>query len=414
MSVLSASARNKPEIRAQNAAGSLPGMQVAVVFGGRSVEHDVSVVTAHQAMAVLAERHEVVPIYVTREGKWLSAPALNDLEVYRAKRWDDAGDEVYIAPGSSELTARGGRLRGARTIPLDMVVPAIHGTFGEDGTLQGLLEMADLPYTGSNVTASALGMDKRVMKDVFRAAGLPTVPHVEVNVADLDRDQNAVIARIEDGVGYPVFVKPARAGSSVGIAKATDADELKTALDIARRYDDRLLAEKGMEGCIEINCSVLGGGGRDPRASVCEQPVAWQEFLSFEDKYLRGGKGESRSPKSEGMASLDRQIPAPIDEQITKQVQDNAVAAFAAIGASGVARVDAFVNESTGETWLMEINTMPGSFAFYLWEATGMSFAELMEELIGIAIANHQAKSQLLFTFDSTILEKQNRGKSGG
>ena len=387
-------------------------MRVAVIFGGRSVEHDVSIVTAHQAMAVLGERHEVVPIYVTKEGKWLSAPGLNDLGAYRAQRWDEVGDEAHIAPGSNVLTVPGGRLRGTRSVPLDVVVPAIHGTFGEDGALQGLLEMANLPYTGSNVTASAVGMDKRVMKDVFRAAGLPTVPHVEVNVADLDRDVDGVIARIEDGVGYPVFVKPNRAGSSVGIGKATNPDELRAALDVARRYDERLLAEKGMEGCIEINCSVLGGGGREPRVSVCEQPVAWQEFLSFDDKYLRGGKGGSG--KSEGMASLDRQIPAPIDEQTTKQVQDNAIAAFVAIGAAGVARIDSFVDESTGETWLMEINTMPGSFAFYLWEATGISFSDLTEEMLAIAIAEHEAKSQLLFTFDSAILDKQNRGKAGG
>ena len=384
-----------------------------MVFGGRSVEHDVSIVTAHQAMAVLAERHEVVPIYVTREGRWLSAPGLNDLEVFRGRRWDEVGDAAYIAPGSAALTVPGGRLKGMRTVDLDVVVPSIHGTFGEDGTIQGLLELADLPYTGSNVTASAVGMDKRVMKDLFRAAGLPTVPHVDVDIADLDRDIEAVVARIEDGVGYPVFVKPARAGSSVGIAKASNADELRTALDVARRYDTRLLAEKGMVGCIEINCSVLGGGGREPRVSVCEQPVAWQDFLSFDDKYLRGGKSDS-SVKSEGMASLDRKIPAPIDDQMTKQVQSNAIAAFEALGAAGVARIDSFVDESSGDTWLMEINTMPGSFAFYLWEATEVSFADLMGELLDIARAEYERRSQLLFSFDSGILEKQKWGKSGG
>ena len=387
-------------------------MQIGVIFGGRSVEHDVSIVTAHQAMAVLSERHDVVAIYVTREGKWLSAPGLNDLEVYRKRAWDDVGDEVSIVPGSG-LAAAGGRLRGPRRVPLDAVVCAIHGTFGEDGTLQGLLEMADIPYTGSNVTASAVGMDKRVMKDVFRAAGLPTVPHVEVDVGDLDRDPDAVVGRIVDGVGYPVFVKPVHAGSSVGIAKAEDRAELVAALDIARRYDDRLLAEKSMEGCLEVNCAVLGGGGRDSRVSVCEQPVAWEEFLSFDDKYLRGNKGD-RSNKSEGMASLDRKIPAPIPDELTKQVQTNAEAAFAAIGASGVARVDSFVDETTGESWLMEINTMPGSFAFYLWEATGLSFADLMEELLSIAGDEHRNRSELLFSFDSGMLDKQKWGKSGG
>lgn len=397
-------------------------MRVGVIFGGRSVEHDVSIVSAHQAMAVLAERHEVVPIYVTREGKWITAPALNDLEVFRAKRWDEVGEQAQVIPGvDGGLLVSGSRLRGPRPVPLDVVVCAIHGTFGEDGSLQGLLEMAGLPYTGSNVTASAVGMDKRVMNDVFRAAGLPTVPNVEVEVSDLERDADTVVARIEDRLGYPIFVKPVHAGSSVGIAKASDRDELKAALDVARRYDDRLLAEKGMTGCIEINCSVLGGGGREPRVSVCEQPVAWEEFLSFDDKYLRSRKASeassksgSASPKSEGMASLDRKIPAPIPDEVTKQVQANALAAYRAIGATGVARVDSFVDESTGETWLMEINTMPGSFAFYLWEATGMSFPELMEELIAIGLAEHQKRGELLFSFDSGMLDRQGWGKSGG
>lgn len=387
-------------------------MQVGVVFGGRSVEHDVSVVTAHQAMAVLGERHEVVPLYVTREGRWLSAPGLNDLEVYRAKRWDAVGEQVSVVPGEG-LSVAGGRLRGSRSLPLEVVVCAIHGTNGEDGTVQGLLEMADLPYTGSNVTASAVGMDKRVMKDVFRAAGLPTVPHVEVDVAELDGDQQAVVARIEAGVGYPLFVKPVHAGSSVGIAKGRDAGSLVEALDVARRYDTRLLAEKSMEGCLEINCAVLGGGSREPRVSVCEQPVAWQEFLSFDDKYMRGGKGGG-SGKGEGMASLDRRIPAPISDELTKQVQTNAEAAFTSIGASGVARVDSFVDESTGETWLMEINTMPGSFAFYLWEATGLAFVDLMDELLSIARDERRNRSELLFSFDSGMLDKQKWGKSGG
>ncbi len=400
-------------VLAQTLAGSLPPMRVAVIFGGRSVEHEVSIVTAHQAMAVLAERHEVIPVYVTRDGQWLSGPGLNDLAVFRARRWDDVGEPAYLAPGSRALTVPGGRLKGSRTIPVDVAVPAIHGTFGEDGTLQGLLEMAGLPYAGSNVTGSAVGMDKRVMKDVFRAAGLPVVDHVNVDVVELDKDVDGVISRVENGVGYPVFVKPARAGSSIGIAKATDADGLRQAFDVARRYDTKLLAEKGVEGAIEVNCSVLGGAGHEARVSVCEQPVAWQEFLSFDDKYLRGSKGAT-SVKTEGMASLDRKIPAPIDDRMTKQVQDNAIAAFEAIGAAGVARIDSFVNETTGEIHLMEINTTPGSFAFYLWEASGMSFAELMEELLAIAVAEHELRSQLLFSFDSGILDKQNWGKSGG
>ncbi|HET7482040.1 MAG TPA: D-alanine--D-alanine ligase family protein [Actinomycetota bacterium] len=394
-------------------------MRVGVIFGGRSVEHDVSIVTAHQAMAAVADRHEVVPIYIDRDGHWFSGPGLNDLAVYREKRWAEAGEEAFLPPvaGFGGLQVSGGRLRGPRTVALDVVVPAIHGTYGEDGTLQGLLEMADIPYTGSGVAASAVGMDKELMKTAFAGAGLPLVPHVRLLSASVfDVDRGGISDQVSRELGYPVFVKPARAGSSVGIGKASNEDELAERIEVARHYDDRLLIEKSMEGCIEINCSVLGRAG-SMQVSVCEQPVAWQEFLSFDDKYLRGGKsgGTTEGAKTPGgMASLDRRIPAPISDELTKQVQENATGAFAAVGAEGVARVDCFVNEATGETWVMEINTMPGSFAFYLWEATGKAFPELMEDLIGLGLERHEAQRRLTFSFDSQILDRQSGGKANG
>jgi D-alanine-D-alanine ligase len=391
-------------------------LSVGVVFGGRSVEHDVSIITAHQVMEALAAAScDVVPIYVTREGRWLSAPGLNDLEVYRSGRWDEVGEESFIPPisGYGGLQISGGRLRGPRRISLDVVVPAIHGTFGEDGTLQGLLELADIPYTGSGVTGSAVGMDKAAMKAALRAVGLPVVPDALVEIESFDRDRDAVFGSIETTLGYPAFVKPVKAGSSVGIGKATDRDKLIETIDVARRYDRRLLVEKSMEGCIEVNCSVLGGAGREPRVSVCEQPVPWEEFLSFQDKYMRGGK-RGASTKSEGMASQERRIPAPISDALTKEVQENALKAFRSIDAAGVARVDSFVDQSAERTWVMEINTTPGSFAFYLWEASGLSFPELAREMVDIAIDAHRAKSDLLFSFDSGMLESQKGAKAGG
>jgi D-alanine-D-alanine ligase len=391
-------------------------VSVGVVFGGRSVEHDVSIVTAHQMMEALAAAScDVVPVYVTREGRWLSAPGMNDLGVYRERRWDEVGEDAYIPPisGYGGLLVSGGRLRGPKKIPLDVVVPAIHGTFGEDGSLQGLLELADIPYTGSGVTGSAVGMDKVAMKASFKAAGLPVVPDLVVEIESFDRDRDAVVGSIETAIGYPAFVKPVKAGSSVGIGKATDRDKLIETIDVARRYDRRLLVEKSMEGCLEVNCSVLGGPGREPRVSVCEQPVPWEEFLSFEDKYMRGGK-QGASTKSEGMASQERRIPAPISDPLTKEVQENALRAFRSIDAAGVARVDAFVDEPGERTWVMEINTTPGSFSFYLWEASGVSFPELARELVDIAIDTHRAKSDLLFSFDSGLLDSQRGAKSGG
>lgn len=395
--------------------------RVGVIFGGRSVEHDVSIVTAHQLMAVLAERHEVVPVYVARDGRWFTGSALNDLGVYRDRRWESAGEEATLPQtfGFGGLSVPGGRLKPAKKIPLDVVVPAIHGTYGEDGTLQGLLELAGLPYTGSGVAASAVGMDKVAMKRAFAAAGVPVVPDVLI---DLERKDGltAGLDAVEAAFGYPAFVKPVKAGSSVGIGKARDRATLEELVGVAARYDTRVLVEKAVEGCIEINCAVLGGGGRDPRVSVCEQPVAWEEFLSFEDKYLRGGKSApvgSKAPAgsktSEGMASLDRRIPAPISDEHTKQIQENARTAFDAVGAAGVARVDSFLNEETGQTWVMEINTVPGSFAFYLWEASGLSFDDLADEMLSIAFARHSALSERLFTFDSGMLAAKG-SKSGG
>ena len=304
----------------------------------------------------------------------------------------------------------GGRLKGARTIPVDVVVPAIHGTFGEDGTLQGLLELAGLPYTGSGVVGSAVGMDKVAMKRAFRDAGLPVVADVVVDASRLDDDADGVYERIESALAYPVFVKPARLGSSVGIGKAADRTELAAALDVARRYDGRLVVEESKGDCIEVNCSVLGGRGRSPSVSVCEQPVRWEEFLSFENKYLAGGKGG----KAGGMAAQERRIPAPISEELTKQVQDNALTAFEAVDAAGVARVDAFVDESSGETWVMEINTIPGSFSFYLWERSGMTFEDLMDALLEIALATHRERSELMFSFDSTLLQSSAGAKTHG
>lgn len=391
----------------------MPSLSVGVVFGGRSVEHDVSIITGHQIMEVVSERHNVVPIYITREGRWLASPKLNDIAVHRQGRADEVGEEAFILPvaGIKGLRIPGSRLRSARTVPLDVVVPAIHGTFGEDGTLQGLLELAAIPYTCSGVVASAVGMDKVAMKDSFAAAGLPLVPHVLAEVERYDADPKGLIDEVQATVGWPAFVKPARLGSSVGIGKATDGEGLARAIDVARRYDRRLLIERSMEGCIEINCSVLGGPGREPRASVCEQPVAWEEFLSFEDKYLRGDKhGET---KSEGMVSQERRIPAPIPAPLTRQVQSNAIGAFQAVGAAGVARIDSFVREDSGETWVMEINTVPGSLSFYLWEASGLPFEALIEELLDIALETQRVSSQLMFSFESAVLRSPAGAKSG-
>jgi D-alanine-D-alanine ligase len=391
-------------------------LSVGVIFGGRSVEHDVSIVTAHQVMETLSGRHELVPVYITREGRWLTGERLNDLSVHRAGRAHEVAEEGFIPPiaGYGGLMLPGGRLKGVRRIPLDVVIPSIHGTFGEDGSLQGLLDLAAIPYTGSGVVGSAVGMDKVAMKAAFRAAGLPVIPHAALDAQRYEADPRAALDEIESVIGYPAFVKPVRLGSSVGIGKARDRSALESAIAVASRYDRRILVETAMEGCIEVNCSVLGGPGREPRVSLCEQPVPWEEFLSFSDKYMRGGKSAADKGSSDaGMASQERLIPAPISDELTKQVQDNAVRAFTAVGAAGVARIDSFVREETGETWVMEINTIPGSFSFYLWEPSGLGFPELLDELVSVAKDVHRINSELMFTFESGILDSARGAKAG-
>lgn len=393
----------------------MPKLNVAVIFGGRSVEHDVSIITAHQAMAALSARHHVVPVYVTREGEWLTSPALNDLAVYRDGRASEVGRPASLSPvaGTRGITVPGGRLRGLQEIPVDVVVPAIHGTFGEDGTLQGLLELSDLPYTGSGVPASAVGMDKVAMKTMFKGAGLPVVDHYLVVLQRWEQDREAVLDGVESRLEYPLFVKPAQLGSSVGIGRAADRDELRDAIEVAAQYDTRILVEPSKEDCVEINCSVLGND-RDVEASVCEQPVARESYLSFHDKYIRSDKTghTNMDGGTKGMAAQERLIPAPISEELTKQVQTNAVGAFNAVGASGVARVDSFLDLETNESWVMEINTVPGSFSFYLWEQSGINFPDLMDRLIDIAFARAGNKKRRMFTFDSDVLTRSGVGKT--
>jgi D-alanine-D-alanine ligase len=376
-------------------------LRVGVVFGSRSVEHEVSIVTGLQVYHALDRtKYEPVPIYITKDGRWLTGERLADLKSYSDLKLIVEGERAILGPepGSRELVAQGGSfLRKKPNIQVDVIFPCIHGTFGEDGTLQGLLELADVPYVGAGVVGSAVGMDKIIMKAAFKAAGLPTVDYLWFNRARWRREPEQVLAEIEAKLKYPLFVKPANLGSSVGITRATSRDGLRQALEIAASYDRRLLVEEGVPNVMEINCSVLGND--EPIPSVCEQPVAWQEFLSYEDKYLRGGKAE-------GMKGASRRIPAPISPELTERIQSLAVESFRAVDCAGIARVDILVNEETDEVFVNEINTIPGSLSFYLWEPSGVSFGELTDRLIQLALERHAEKTKNQYSFDTTILKK--------
>lgn len=380
--------------------------RVGVLFGGRSVEHEVSVITAQQIMAAFDKsKYEVIPIYLTKRGEWLSGEKLSDFRAFKA--FDPADYErVFIVPDPTvrslvrapESISGVRKLLGAKkTIELDVVFPAFHGTFGEDGTMQGLLELADIPYVGAGVVGSAVGMDKIIMKAVFREAGLPIVKYVWFSRQKWQEQPEEMVQTIETNLNYPLFVKPANLGSSVGITKVQSREDLYFALDVASHYDRRLLVEESVEGSIEINCSVLGNEA--PTPSVCEQPVSWEEFLSYDDKYMRGGKAE-------GMKGAARRIPAPISEELTAQVQDMAVRAFKALDCRGVARVDFLLRQEDDELFINEINTLPGSISFYLWEPLGISPSQLVDRLVELAFEAHEEKHKTTYSYDSNLLEQ--------
>jgi D-alanine-D-alanine ligase len=402
--------------------------RLAVIFGSRSVEHEVSVLTAQQVMAAAdPDRYELVPIYITKRGEWLTGPALLDLETFRTPGRLEGLTRACLAPvpGQRALVRLDGGprslLRREQLPPIDVVFPTVHGTHGEDGTLQGLLELADLPYVGAGVAAAAVGMDKILAKAAFQAAGLPVVEGRWYTRAQYQAAPAEVVADIEAQVGYPCFVKPAVLGSSIGVARVGGRDDLRFALEVACSYGRRLLVERAIEPLVEINCAVLGNDA--PIASVCEQPVASEGVLSFADKYERGLKrAAAKAPAADqavggakgGLASMQRIIPAPISAALSARLQQLAIAAFRAIDCAGIARVDFLVTPDEREVYVNEINTMPGSLAFYLWDKppTELSFPALVDRLVELALERHGDKQRTVYSYDTDLLLRAPAGLS--
>ncbi|HLH22281.1 MAG TPA: D-alanine--D-alanine ligase family protein [Chloroflexota bacterium] len=440
--------------------------RLAVIFGSRSVEHEVSIITAHQIMAAAdAEKYELVPIYITKQGEWLTGPALIDSHYMAPDKHPEPSvyvnlarfqeptrlegvERVALAPAPSQralVRLDGGGLslfrRGAGP-EIDVVFPAVHGTHGEDGTLQGLLELADLPYVGAGVAAAAVGMDKLLMKAAFQAAGLPVVAARGYTRAAYQRDPDRVLDEIEAALGYPAFVKPAVLGSSIGVARAGSREDLRFALEVACSYGRRVLVERAVEPLIEVNCAVLGND--EPIPSVCEQPIPSEGVLSFADKYLRGAKEGPTPPAplpmregggpgmaepspailrresgpgrvgQKGAGPAGRLIPAPISEGLTARIQALAVAAFRAIDGAGVARVDFLVSPDEQQVYVNEINTMPGSLSFYLWEPSGVSFPALVDRLVALALERHADKQRTTYSYETDLLQRSRLGGKRG
>jgi D-alanine-D-alanine ligase len=412
---------------------------IGVFFGGRSVEHEISVISALQAAAALdPARYEAVPIYITKQGRWLTGDVLLDPANYRdLPSLEKRATEVYMKPsfGERRLLARG-RL-GERTLAtLDVALPVLHGTNGEDGTFQGFLELTGIPYVGCGVLSSALGMDKIASKMVLRESGLPTVDYLWFTDRQWSSRRDELCARVETEIGYPAIVKPANLGSSVGIARARDRAELVRAVGEAARYSSRLLVERMIEPLREINCSVVGSPDSH-RVSVCEEPLHSDEILSYADKYMSGGGGGAKSSggaksagegaktlgagakaPSQGMSSTKRRIPADLPEALTREVQRLASETFRVLDCNGVARVD-FILEGE-RVYVNEINAIPGSLSFYLWEATGVSFSELMDTLVASALQRDRDKDHKTVSYPANIFSMApagsvtSAGKAGG
>ena len=377
-------------------------LRIGVLFGGRSTEHEVSILSAQSIISAMdPDRFEPVPLYIDKEGRWLVGGSLKRLVS------DDAAREyVYLPPdptqhslipadGFPSLAREGGQ--GVGLPPLDAVFPIFHGLNGEDGTIQGLLELANIPYVGAGVLGSALGLDKIYMKRAFAAVGLPVVDYLAITRRKYEQDPDAFIALVEQRIGYPCFSKFANSGSSVGTTKAHNRAELAEGLRLAASFDRKILVERAVDAR-ELEVSVLGND--DPQASVVGEVVPAHEFYDYEAKYL-----------DEGSRLL---IPAPIESNVADEVRAMALKAFQAVDAAGMARVDFFLERTTGRIILNELNTIPGftRISMYpkLWEASGLAYPKLIERLVELAIERHNDKQRSQTAIDSRLLDPGDDG----
>lgn len=390
--------------------------QLGVIFGSRSCEREVCIISAVQLMNhVDPEKYDVIPVYISEQGVWYTGEALRRIETYQHFSADTRGvEQVWLdmtAGSGALLTTRPGKglfgkpetVVAAR---LQACVVVMHGLNGEDGTLQGMLELANLPYTSTGVAGSAIGMDKIMMKQFFRGADLPILPDCWFTRSMWEKDRAAVLSAVEEKLGYPVFVKPANLGSSIGVSRADDRDELADSLDLAFDYDRRVLVEKGLDKPIELNCSVLGYDD-DVTASPIEMPISADKFLDFKEKYLAGGG-------SKGMASLHRILPAPIPEDMRDRLQQLSCDIFRMLDCKGVVRIDYMWDRATDQVFITEINTIPGSLAFYLWENAGVKYAELIDRMVACAIRAHEDKNLRNYAYTSDILKNVSLGGAKG
>ena len=394
-------------------------IKIGVFFGGKSVEHEISVITMSQAISSLnPEKYEIVPIYIAKNGVMYTGEDLLDLYSFKnmdvlLKRCykvavvnDGTGVKVWRSPS----TLIGKNLLNT----IDIAFPIMHGTNGEDGTIAGFLNLLNIPYIGPDILASSVGMDKIIMKKIIKESGLPVVDYVSFYSMEYIKDEEKIKEEIKEKLDYPLIIKPANLGSSVGIRKAKNENELYEAIEFAMEFSDRVIVEKAVENLKEINCSVIGNLA-ESETSVCEEPFFSDDILSYSDKYMGGSstKGVKGSKQSagKGMAVSDKKLPADISEEKRKEIQRLSKETFKVLGCSGVARVDFLMDKKTEKVYVNEINTIPGALSYYLWEASGKSFEQELDELVDIALKRFREREKLTFSYDQNILAMQGGSK---
>lgn len=400
--------------------------KVGVIFGGKSVEHEISIITGNQTInAINKDKYEIVPIYISKSGLLYTGEALFDLNNY--KDMDSLLKKItqitLVNDGESIKLVRFPSKKFKNNIlnTIDVALPTMHGTNGEDGAIQGFLEILGVPYTGCDILSSSVGMDKIVMRRVLKEAGIPSLDYVSFYSSDYIDDQEKIVKEIEEKIKYPVIVKAGNLGSSVGIKKASDRAKLKEAIEYATEFSDRVMVERAIENLREINCSVLGDM-MEAEASECEEPFGSDEILSYQDKYMSGrgsktgkmgGAKSGNSSQNQGMASLDRKVPADISEERKKEIQELAIKTFKTLGCSGVSRIDFMIDKDTDELYVNEINTIPGALSFYLWKATGMPFDKEIDKMIEIAFKRQRQRENRTYSYGENILAMSGSGKLG-
>ena len=354
--------------------------------------------------------YDVTPVYITKQGHWYTGDALFDVSNYRdIPSLLEKCTEVYMEPVRDDynLYTRKKKLFGSNVYTtLDVAIPVLHGAYGEDGTFEGILDAIAIPYAGCNVLASANGMDKITMKMILQACDVPVVDYVWFTDKQWFAQKDALIAKIEKELGYPVIVKPANLGSSVGIGRAKDRTQLIDRINDAERYSTRIIVEHMIENLHEVNCSVLGDCD-DYKTSVCEEPIKSGEILSYEDKYMGGTKG------AKGMQASQKRIPADLPVEVSDRIRFLAGETFRVLSCHGVSRVDVIIDADNGNIYVNEINTIPGSLSFYLWEATGLPFDKLMDTLVKLALKRKREQSKKTISYDQNIFAMSGGVKGG-